>query len=235
MYHPGVITLLLLSLLGLTGCSEPEKPTVNLYRAVEIGDLDQVKRHLHWDTEINQPDPDGNRPLHIAARAGRIAIARQLVEHGAEIEAIEASGRTALETALVHGRTQLAEMLIERGASFDAQRMLNALVQQGVSDRDSLEFLIERGADLEARDQSGLAPIHRAVEQGELELTTRLIRAGVDINALDAKSRAPLDIARANQDGDIAKILQQFGGRTASELKPTRPTTTAPAPNEDQQ
>jgi len=229
MYLLGLPSLVIFALFGLVACSEPPEPTVNLYRAVEVGDLDQVKRHLFWDTDIDQPDDRGDLPLHIAARLGRLTIARELVEHGANIEATDATGRTPLETALVAGRTQLAEMLIAQGATFDVQAMLFTLVRQGVSDRDVIEFLAERGADLNARDEAGLTPLHRAVAAGRLELATRLIRAGVDVNRRDAQGRAPLSIALETRNRNIIELLRQNGalangaGRSGSR-SPTSPT-----------
>lgn len=220
MYAPGLLAVLVAAFFGLAACTEPERPTVNLYRAVDIGDLDQVKRHLYWGTPIDQPDAEGDLPLHLAARAGRIAIARQMARHGADLDAENAAGLTPIGVALVHGRTQLAEMLIEQGAELEPQRMVDLLIQRGVSDRDTLELLIEQGADLDARNEDGLAPLHRAVGQGRLELTTRLIRAGVDINQLDATGRTALDIAIANDHRDIAKLLRQFGGRVAADDSP---------------
>lgn len=232
MYFPGLPALVVFALFGLVACSEPPEPTVNLYRAVEVGDLDQVKRHLYWDTDINQPEDRGALPLHIAARLGRLTIARELVEHGADLEATDADGHTPLETALIAGRTQLAEMLIEHGASFDAQVMLFTLVRQGVSDRDVIEFLDERGANLNARDEAGLTPLHRAAAAGRLELATRLIRAGVDVNRQDAQGRTPLSIALEARNRDIIELLRQ-NGALANGAGRSEPRSPASAPSED--
>ena len=220
---PRLVTLLLICLAGLIACSAPDKPTVNLFRAVELGDLDQVKRHLYWDTDLEETNTFGDQPLHIAARQGRIAIARELASHGASLTASDGHGHTPLEIALIHGRTQLAEMLLAEGASLAAQEMLFRLVREGISDRDTLAFLAEQGADLDARDDEGLAPIHRAVAQGQLELTMRLIRAGVDINQPDAAGRTSLAIAIANDHRDIIELLRQFSAQA-----------TGDAPNSDQ-
>lgn len=219
MHHP--VAFLLLCLVGLTvSCTEPPQPTVNLFRAVEIGDIDQVKRHLYWDTDIDEANSEGERPLHIAARSGRVVIARELARHGADLEATDASGRRPLEVALANGRTQLAEMLLDNGAAIDPQQMLQALIRQDVSDRDTLDFLIEQGANLDALDSDGLAPIHQAVMRGQVELTTRLIRAGVDINRLDHQGRTPLDIALASGNQSLTRLLEQYSARPAPQPGP---------------
>ena len=81
----------------LLSCTRPEPPTINLYRAIQAGDLNQIKRHLYHDTDINQSDREGQMPLHVAAERGRLVISRLLIEHGAELDARNRSGRTALE------------------------------------------------------------------------------------------------------------------------------------------
>ncbi|MEY6431156.1 ankyrin repeat domain-containing protein [Thioalkalicoccus limnaeus] len=214
MYPLGLLLLLLLTSLGLSGCGEPARPTVNLDRAVDIGDLDQLRRHLYWGTDINRPNTDGNYPLHVAANAGRVTIARELVRSGAHLDARDSSDRTPLETALYHGRTRVAEMLVRQGAALDPQAMLFSLIRQGVSGRDSLDFLTRRGADLDALDEDGLAPLHRAIEQGRLEQATRLIRAGVDINLPDREGRTPLAIAQTKGQRGIIALLKQYGARS---------------------
>ena len=94
----------------ITGCAEPPKPTVNLYRAVHVGDLDQIKRHLFWGTDVNQPGPNGDYPLHVAVGQGRVAIAKELLKHGAKTEVHDALGRTPLQLALANGKVPAAKL-----------------------------------------------------------------------------------------------------------------------------
>ncbi len=102
-----VFSLLALTALLLSGCSEPPRPTITLYRAIHSGDLDQIKRHLYWGTDVNQPDPDGDYPLHVAARRGRVVISKELLSHGADPNAENLAGATPLRVALGAGKTQV--------------------------------------------------------------------------------------------------------------------------------
>ena len=43
--------------------------------------------------------------------------------------------------------------------------------------------LIDNGADIEAKDDSGETPLHWAVERGQTETAIALINRGADINA----------------------------------------------------
>ena len=151
-----ILVAFALSALLMSACSEPPQPTINLYRAIHGGDLDQIKRHIYWGTDINQADPQGDKPLHVAARRGRVIVARELVKNGADPNAMNQAGQTPLQVALAGGKTQLAGVLIQEGATDDPQELFFTLVRAGVSDRDSLDLLTGRGADVNATDKFGL-------------------------------------------------------------------------------
>jgi ankyrin repeat protein len=204
---------LVVAALLVSACSEPQKPTINLYRAIHAGDLDQIKRHLYWGTDVNRPGADGDYPLHVAARTGRVIIARELLEQEADVNARNAAGQTPLQVALAEGKTQLAGVLVEAGAADDLQGLLFLLAQSGVSDRDSLEFLASRGVDVNARNDAGATPLHLAVSNNRLLVAKRLIGLGADVNATDGDGRTPLAIATAEGRADIVALLEPFGAR----------------------
>ncbi len=207
---------LALSALLLVACGEPPPPTINLYRAIQDGDLDQIKRHIYWGTDIDRVDPQGEPPLHAAVRRGRLIIVRELLKKGADPNATNQVGETPLQVALVTGKTQLADTLIEAGATDDPQALLFVLVRTGVDDRDSLAFLMRRGADVDAEDRSGATPLHLAVGDGRRLLTKRLIDLGANVDAPDGVGRTPLSIAIENGNRPIIDLLERFGARAES-------------------
>jgi ankyrin repeat protein len=223
-----ILALLLLTLL-LGGCSAPPEPTISLYRAIQVGDLDQIKRHIRSGTDLNQPDPEGDLPLHVAARAGQVSIARELAGNGASLDARNKAGQTPMDLALVHGKTKVAELLLGYGVPLDPQTALVTLVGNGVSDRDAFDFLIRRGADTNRPDPQGEPPLHLAIRSGHLEATRRLLQRGADLNRPDGAGRTPLALAQslgpeAVTARDIIATLRQYGARL--------PAETAPAPND---
>lgn len=209
----------LILLLGfsavLSGCGEPPKPTVNLYRAVHVGDLDQIKRHLFWGTNVNQAGPDGDYPLHVAVSQGRVAIAKELLKHGAKTDVRDALGRTPLQLALANGKVPAAKLLLDQGADDDLQGLLFDLIQTQSADKDTLEFLIQNGVDINATGPDGMTSMHVAVASGDVQLTKRLLTVGADVNRVDAAGATPLSLARALNDPTtasiMAELLRQFG------------------------
>ncbi len=217
---------LVLIVLALTACGKPEPPTINLYRAVHSGDLDQVTRHLRWKTDINRTDVNGDYPLHVAARGGRVIIARELVEHGADAQALNAAGETAIETALINGKTRVAKMLLEHGVKLDAQAVLIKLVKAGVSDRDAFTLLMHQGASLGELDAQGDTLLHLAIARGHHDSVSRLIRFGADVSQLNGEQQTPLALAlehaarRDNNASAIVNLLESSGARAEPRTPP---------------
>jgi hypothetical protein len=214
-------SLTILIMLTLSGCTKPAEPTISLDRAVQIGDVDQIRRHVYWDSNLDQPNAQGEPPLHVAARTGQVAVLRDLARHGADLNALNRVGQTPLEVALTHGRTQAAMAIVELGGRFDAQSTLAALVRAGTLDRDTLDFLLRAGARLDRTDETGDAPLHLAIRADHLEVVRRLILAGADVNQPDGAGMLPLQIARASVAGPDARFIQSILERNGARPEAT--------------
>lgn len=208
------IVATLAALLGgmLSGCGEPARPTVNLYRAVHSADLDQIKRHLYWGTDVNQAGPDGQYPLHVAANQGNVVVVRQLLQHDARLDVRDRLGRTPLHVALASGKIAAAEVLLDRGADDDLQALLFDLVRENAADRDTINLLAGRGVDFNAPDETGDPPLHIAIAADNLKLVKHLLMAGADVNSTNASGGTPLAVATANgSDPSLIALLRQYG------------------------
>jgi len=205
------VLLILLS----SGCSEPQPPTINLYRAVHTGDIDQIERNLHWGAKVNQPGPDGLTALHVATRKGSLVIVKMLLENGADIEVQDHTGLTPLASALLARNTLVAAYLVKQGAQIDPNALLQLTVREGQADRDVVEFLVRHGAMLDSPDAQGNTPLQLAILGGHRVIAKYLVQAGADIDARDSAGRTPLESANERGETDIARMLQQFGA-TAS-------------------
>jgi ankyrin repeat protein len=201
------------AVLAVGGCSEPDRPNISLFLAMQRGDLDQLERHIYWNSDINALLPNGLYPLHVAADKGKIILVRTLLKHEANIDQRSADGDTALDLAILAGRTQLAEELLANGAELDPSRLLLKAAHAGVTDRDIVRFLNERGADTEQRDAAGDTALLIAIRQDNHRLATHLVNRGADVNVSGQDGRSALEVARALNFGELISLLQRQGAR----------------------
>ncbi|EYC13196.1 hypothetical protein Y032_0044g1027 [Ancylostoma ceylanicum] len=64
---------------------------------------------------------------------------------------------------------------------------------------DAVSFLLEQGANAEARTKQGWTPLHSAANWGNYEIIGRLITHGVDVNARSSGSVTALHLAISSQ------------------------------------
>jgi ankyrin repeat protein len=120
--------------------------------AVFFGHLETVEALLAAGAEVNATTRESMKvtPLHSAAAAKQVAIARVLIAHGARVNAAQAeSGFTPLHEAALNGDIEFARLLLEHGADINAKMKdrktpLAFAVEGGQTEMAA--FLQERGA-----------------------------------------------------------------------------------------
>ncbi len=206
-----LIPSLLTALLALGACSKPQPPTLGFYPTVANGDLEQLKRHLFWHTDVNQQLPNGDTALHVAARNGDPAVVRMLLDAGANPTTLNTSGDTPLETALKNRRIRIAEMLIEAGAPFEGERLLFTMVRAGISDRDVYRLLARHGVDFNAVNDAGDTPLSLAIANGRPAVVKQLILHGADVRKPRADGQRPLALSQQRGVQEIVQLLKMNG------------------------
>lgn len=209
--HTSIAGILLLILLSLTACSKQDEPTIGFYLALQRGDIDQIERHIYWGTDLNQATPDGRMPLHIAAETGGWVVVELLLDNGAQIDITDQQGHSPLYEALMAGRTQIAQLLIKRGATLDADQLLQAAVANQIADRDVIELLVKKGADVNHLNDDGDSPLHMAVKKDYRVLTKLLIAHGADVNIKDSSGHTALWYAIGHHNQEIVRLLKNNG------------------------
>ena len=123
---------------------------------------------------------DGFTPLHLASYFGREATARALLEHGADADAVS---RNPMSLRPLH--------------SAAASRSLGIV-----------KLLVERGAEINARQQGGFTPLHAAAFNGDLAMTEYLVAHGADLALMSDDGKTTLDIAVEKGHGPVAEWLR---------------------------
>jgi len=74
-----------------------------------------------------------------------------------------------------------------------------------------VEFLLQSGADVHAKDKGGLVPLHNACSYGHYEVTELLVKHGATVNVSDLWKFTPLHEAAAKGKYEIVKLLLKHG------------------------
>ncbi len=105
-----------------------------------------------------------------------------------------------------------AALPVTAGASADSAlkpATLDSAVAQG--DLAQAASLLDQGAVIDARDETGRTPLMLAVTQDRIEIVRLLLARGADPNAADNAGHTPLQQAAKRNLRDVAALLEQAG------------------------
>ena len=105
-----------------TVSSSVEKPTNDLITAVIDDDLESVKQHIAYGSDLNVQDGTfSNTPLNFAGIYGLTDIANALIDAGADLNLINDDNFTPLCNAAAWGHTSVVTILLDAGADLSAK------------------------------------------------------------------------------------------------------------------
>ncbi|MGN6136236.1 MAG: ankyrin repeat domain-containing protein [Aureliella sp.] len=189
---------------------------------------------LTWVRKPNRGDgEDGDPAPHGSGTLTSLQLVRELVRHGADVNARLASGSTGRGQLGRKGATPLllaastedlpyVKLLVELGAdpllaNDDHCTPLHAAAGIGVlapgeeagTEAEALEmvaYLLERGAEINAVDDNGETTMHGAAYKNLPRMVDFLAAHGADRSIWDRKNKygwTPLDIARGHRPGNF--------------------------------
>lgn len=165
-----------------------------------------------------------------AAWNGDLALIRDCLEAGADVNQCSVNGSTPLEAAAYNGQADACELLLGAGADPNAfaettgETVLHQVITKGGDPRRTriVKALVAAGADVTRRTISniptlcfardirtrGETPLHRAAAYGDLEMIEALIAAGADKGAQDINGESALTWASWHlRDNSILRPL----------------------------
>jgi ankyrin repeat protein len=170
---------------------EGNTPLILALDGEEVND-ETIECLLNYNPNVTIANEDGTTPLHLAVLRNSIKFIKALIERGAGINVQDEEGNIPLILALEEEEVEdeTIEYLIDCNskvmiANKDGTTPLHAAVF-----RNNIKFikaLIERGADINARDEFQATPLLRVLDlrgrQNDMEVIKCLLENGADINA----------------------------------------------------
>jgi uncharacterized protein len=135
---------------------------------------DWPKTNLEWRS------PKDETALMIAALRGHVALARKLVEKGADVNK---PGWTPLHYAATSGQLEIIDLLLENHAYIDAEspnKTTPLMMAAHYGTREAVKLLLQAGADPTLKNELGLSAIdfaYRADRKDVAEMIAAAIRA----------------------------------------------------------
>ena len=190
---------------------------------LSVYDIAEEKGREALDTVITgktaeQQDGFGKTALHFAAERLNEQAMETAAEKSRDLSLEDLTGRTPLmyiyENPENPAAPKLAALLLLKGAEpvhGDFAYFETAVLKRNLSmrfddgetplhfaagrgDDGFVEYLIENGAQINAKDSSSSTPLHEAVRNGRINSANLLIQAGADVNICDSAGNTPLHL-----------------------------------------
>ena len=136
-----------------------------------------------------------------AIRLNNILALNDHISSGIDLNTINEDGSTPLHRA-VEGDTnteretenlEIIELLIDKGADVNGKDDNDDTPLHLSTNRNISELLIAQGADVNAKDCFGGTPLHSIIFNEDKDLVALLITNGADLNSMNEDGQTPLD------------------------------------------
>ncbi|XP_038620066.1 LOW QUALITY PROTEIN: poly [ADP-ribose] polymerase tankyrase-2 [Tachyglossus aculeatus] len=212
-----------------------------LHVASEKAHNDVIEVVVKHEAKVNALDNLGQTPLHRAAHCGHLPTCRLLLSCGCDPSVVSLQGLTALQMGsesvqqllqegIPLGNSDADRQLLEAAKAGDVETVKRLCTAHSVNCRDVegrqstplhfaagynrvsvVEYLLQHGADVHAKDKGGLVPLHNACSYGHYEVAELLVKHGAIVNVADLWKFTPLHEAAAKGKYEICKLLLQHG------------------------
>lgn len=197
-----------------------------IHQAVRDGDASRVAKLLQADRSLaSAPDPDDrfqSLPLHLAANAGHLEVARLLLDAGAAVDGEDADRSTPLDCAALQRHRDLVELFLARGADPNRRDNNQAYpLSFAATGGDSVIVMriLEAGADLDHATADGTTLLHIAAAANLRGLAARLLDGGLSPDVANREGGTPLGFAlQRNRTAMAEYLLDRGASATAADV-----------------
>ncbi|HKS09641.1 MAG TPA: ankyrin repeat domain-containing protein [Pyrinomonadaceae bacterium] len=198
--------------LKLRGYEFDEK---SFFAAVQARDMMAINAFFDAGINPNAQDSDGRTVLISAAARGDLQVVNALLSRGVDPNVKDKRGYTAISHAIEAMWEDVVDALLASPRLDPNARGLNdrpALMAYVWRDnKDRVEKLLARGADVTLQDKDGDTALHGAGQTGNVEVIRMLLDKGADANAKNKQGGTPLMWAAVFGHEEAARLLLSRG------------------------
>ncbi|XP_059470991.1 uncharacterized protein LOC132193991 isoform X3 [Neocloeon triangulifer] len=206
-------------LLGLNGFSVEKKSRYGktaLHMAAENDHVAMAEFLLSKGANVNVRDDYTSTPFILAAQFSCEEMCRLLVENGADLSAVDKYGHDALHLACLGGKLHIAKYLLglnDFSVEMKGRDEKTALHMAAYKGHVAVaEFLLSKGAKVNARDENNKTPLASAAQFSSEEMCRFLVGKDADLSAVDNYGDDALHLACQGGKLHNAKYLLGLNG-----------------------
>ncbi|KAF7587825.1 hypothetical protein BBP40_006677 [Aspergillus hancockii] len=192
--------------------------------AIMHGCGEAVRMLLTMDADtkdiLNQRNSSGRPKLSMASQRNDAEMIKLLLDHGAIVDLEGANGRTPLSYAATSGNEAIVKLLLDSGANVDKNVLIIAhrfpMLQKSWHNQAALAVLLDRAADLEARDINNCTALSYAIKLSQDDVVKQLLNQGAEAESRDKHGSTPLCQAVRLQYPLAARLLLDKGANLES-------------------
>ena len=202
-----LMVILLFSMAVSCWSKPPVECTIN--EAVINGYNAEVKKLI--DAGLSQSELDHG--LMAAAGKNKTYAAKLLLKAGANPNKSTGAGYTAVIIASYENSPEVLELLLRNGGNPNVNdifewRPLHHTMKANYAHIKCLKVLLDNGAEINARTNLKITPLHRAAGFGHYEAVNLLLNYGADKTLKDKYGKNAYDRARKNGHKNVLSLLK---------------------------
>ena len=183
-----------------------------LHYAARYGRIATAKWLIAHKADVNTVSYNQFTPMHMVSDG---ALAKLLIQAGADLKKKDAWGKTPLQMAAEEGRTNVCEVILASGFPIDLSSAVKLgkrdLAKKMIKDNPAMVKNVEEDSDL----WGNTSPLGVAASQGDKEIVELLLKAGAPVNAVTERPAVGRMTALCNAvwagHYEIAEILCKAG------------------------
>jgi ankyrin repeat protein len=159
----------------------------------------------------------------LAALARRhVELARMLHRNGSSVDLRHWFERSPLHSAACMGDSEIIQVLLDCKLDINAKSyndetsLYLALRDRPPNYFETIQLLLEHGADPNARTSDGFTPLHLPSDMGTVEDLRLLLKYGADVEAVDKMGKTAFQVASEKGRDEIANFLSVYGAKDIS-------------------